>query len=77
MNFQKIVVEENKPKEQPSKLETWLDNTSALERLSISGRTLARWRQKKIISFARIGGKLYYRESDVEALFVKYWQNQL
>jgi predicted site-specific integrase-resolvase len=53
----------------------WLDNQDVLMRMHISGRTLHRWRRKKILPFSRIGNKIYYRESDLQSLLEKNLRN--
>ena len=77
MKPDKTPIKERASRETPlSKLEVWLDSNNVLKRLFITSRTLARWRKKKIIAFTRVGGKFYYREEDVQLLFLKYWENQ-
>jgi hypothetical protein len=48
--------------------ETWIDKQEILMRLHISNRTLQNWRSKGILPFARIGKKIYYKESDIRKL---------
>ncbi len=45
--------------------ETWMDKQAVLNRMHISERTLQNWRKKKLLRFARIGGRIYYRETDL------------
>jgi len=45
--------------------EIWIDKQEILMRLHISTRTLQTWRSKGIIPFARIGKKIFYKESDL------------
>jgi hypothetical protein len=49
----------------------WLDSQDILLSLHISERTLRRWRSKNLLPFSRIGGKIYYRETDLLALLEK------
>ena len=49
----------------------WLDSQDILLSLHISERTLRRWRSKHLLPFSRIGGKIYYRETDLLALLEK------
>jgi hypothetical protein len=46
----------------------WIDKQEILMRLHISSRTLQIWRTGGILLFARIGKKIYYRESDLRNL---------
>lgn len=48
--------------------EIWIDKQEILMRLHISNRTLQTWRSKGIIPFARIGKKIFYKESDLRNL---------
>jgi predicted site-specific integrase-resolvase len=48
--------------------EVWIDKQEILMRLHISNRTLQNWRSKGIIPFARIGKKIFYKESDLRNL---------
>lgn len=43
--------------------EVWLDKQDILTRLHISSRTLQEWRNKKLITYSKIGGKIWYLES--------------
>src|SRR5215510_14580873 len=45
-----------------------LDNADVLQRLKISARTAIRWRKRGILKYTKIGGKIYYRLEDIEAL---------
>ena len=48
--------------------ETWLDNQEVMEILKISPRTLQNLRDSKSLPFSKIGGKIYYKASDVEKI---------
>lgn len=48
--------------------ETWLDNQEVMELLKISPRTLQNLRDSKSLPFSKIGGKIYYKASDVEKI---------
>jgi len=48
--------------------ETWLDNQEVMELLKISLRTLQNLRDSKSLPFSKIGGKIYYKASDVEKI---------
>ena len=44
-----------------------LDNQDMCELLGITKRTLARYRQKKLVTYYMIDGRTYYKSSEVEA----------
>jgi hypothetical protein len=46
----------------------WLDNQEVMQLLKISPRTLQSYRDQGILPFTRLGGKIYYKASDVEAI---------
>jgi phage terminase Nu1 subunit (DNA packaging protein) len=48
--------------------ETWLDNQEVMELLKISPRTLQNLRDSKSLPFSKVGGKIYYKASDVEKI---------
>ena len=48
--------------------ETWLDNQEVMEVLKISPRTLQAMRDSYTLPFSKVGGKIYYKASDVENL---------
>ncbi|MEI7727626.1 MAG: helix-turn-helix domain-containing protein [Bacteroidota bacterium] len=47
--------------------EVWLDIQEACQLLKISKRTLQSYRDNGILSFSQIGGKIYFRASDIES----------
>jgi len=46
-------------------LEDWIDNQDVMQILHISPRTLQTLRSNGMLSFSRIGNKLYYRRQDI------------
>jgi len=46
----------------------WLDNQDIMQMLHISSRTLQRLRKSGMITYSKIGKKIYYRRSDVEQM---------
>lgn len=42
-----------------------LDEADAVQLLKVTKRTLATWRQQGHLKFGKIGGKIYYRLSDI------------
>jgi len=47
--------------------EAWLDIQEVCQLLKISKRTLQSYRDNGILPFSQIGGKIYFRASDIEA----------
>ena len=47
--------------------DTLLDNYDLCRLLGITKRTLARYRQKKLVTYYMIDGRTYYKASEVEA----------
>ncbi|MBT1310241.1 helix-turn-helix domain-containing protein [Phocaeicola dorei] len=47
--------------------DTLLDNYDLCQLLGITKRTLARYRQKKYVTYYMIDGRTYYKASEVEA----------
>jgi excisionase family DNA binding protein len=47
--------------------EVWLDIQEACQLLKISKRTLQSYRDNGILPFSQIGGKIYFRASDIES----------
>jgi len=45
--------------------EVWLDKQDILQRMNISDRTLLKWRRQCLLPYSRVGGKIYYLESDL------------
>jgi len=52
--------------------DTFLDNEEFIALMKISKRTAQSWRDDGIISFSQVGGKIYYRMSDIETLLIKH-----
>ena len=51
----------------------WLSKKEVCEILSISERTLQKYRDNKIIPFTRFGNRIFYKTEDVKAHFVKHF----
>lgn len=49
----------------------FVDNADFIQLMKISKRTAQAWRDDGVISFSQIGGKIYYRMSNVIALLDK------
>ncbi len=48
---------------------TWLNKHEVCKKLMISDRTLQTYRDKGIIPYSRIHGKIYYKAEDIQAYF--------
>lgn len=46
----------------------FLDNQEFIQLMNISKRTAQSWRDEGKIAFSQIGGKIYYRMSDIQTL---------
>ena len=44
----------------------WVDGQYVMGKLLISSRTLLKLRMKGVLPYSRIGGKIYYKRSDIE-----------
>jgi excisionase family DNA binding protein len=53
--------------------ETWLDIQEVCQLLKISKRTLQAYRDNQILGFSQIGGKIYFRASDIEEHLKKHY----
>lgn len=42
------------------------DNADVLQLLKISQRTLANWRASGIITYSKVGGRLFYTQADID-----------
>jgi hypothetical protein len=69
--FKKLFMKDQAPEE------LWIDKQEILMRLHISNRTLQTWRSKGIIPFARIGKKIFYKESDLRNLLNTHMRQDL
>ncbi len=61
-------LQDDKTKKNKKLSETWLDNQDVMEILKTSPRTLQNFRDNGVLPFSKIGGKIYYKASDVEQL---------
>lgn len=66
--FDKIEVRLNRMNRQTAALEgdKLLDNQDMCELLGVTKRTLARYRQKQLVTYYMIDGRTYYKASEVE-----------
>lgn len=52
----------------PNPRDGWIDSADVCRILSISKRTLQTWRNNGKIPYAMLGGKVYFKESDINSL---------
>jgi hypothetical protein len=64
----KFVIEHRKNEDEKDVTEGWVDSYEVCSFLKISTRTLQRLRSSKTVSYSRIGGKNYYKLSEVSRL---------
>jgi hypothetical protein len=50
----------------------FFDNQEFIQIMHISKKTAAIWRLSNVIAFSQVGGKIYYRLSDINALLNKH-----
>ena len=55
----------------PEPRKKWLTSSDVMEILSCSSSTLQNLRMMDIVKFTKIGGKLYYEATHIDALFEK------
>jgi hypothetical protein len=55
--------------------ESYITNEELMKMLDISANTARSWRKKKLLPFAFIGKKCYYRLSDINQLFEESFEN--
>ena len=48
----------------------WVDNQQACIRLSASKRTLQNLRDSGVLSYTKIGGKIFYKPADIERMLL-------
>jgi excisionase family DNA binding protein len=63
----KQAVKDDKGKLKSSVQKEWLTNKEVCEMLSTTLRTMQNYRDKGVISFSKVGSKLYYRKSDIDS----------
>lgn len=51
--------------------DSFLDNQEFLQLMNISKRTAQTWRDEGIVAFSQVGGKIYYRMSDIQVMLDK------
>jgi hypothetical protein len=44
----------------------WIDKQDVMLTLHVSDSTLKRWRRSRVLPFAKVGGKIFYKRADIE-----------
>ncbi len=57
--------------------ETWIDISDTCILLKISKRTLQYYRDNRILPFSQIGGKVYFKVSDIDAFLEEHYVKHL
>ena len=68
--FRQLMYECQQAKRPPE--EVIYDDVDLRNFLKVSKRTTAMWREKGLITFSKLGGKLYYRLSDILSLIKQH-----
>lgn len=63
--------------EQNPLTEKWLDNEEAARLLKVGYRSLQNYRDKGILPFTILGGKVFYKASDIEQVLVNNYQKKV
>ena len=63
------ILENNK---QSNPEQVFFDNHNFMQLMNISKRTAQAWRDTGMIAFSQVGGKMYYRLSDILRMLEKY-----
>lgn len=61
-------IEERVTNNSNSDRDKFVDNQEFIQLMKISKRTAQSWRDEKVIGFAQIGNKIYYKIGDIEDL---------
>jgi hypothetical protein len=67
-NYQELkkqLAEINSKLQQLQPSDSYWDNSDVIQKLKVSERTLATWREKGMIRYSKVGAKIYYREEDI------------
>ncbi|HNW97999.1 MAG TPA: helix-turn-helix domain-containing protein [Bacteroidales bacterium] len=76
-NISEISKRIDKANKQNPLSEVWLDTSDAAMLLKISKRTLQNYRDTGIIGFSQIGGKVYFKASDIEEHLSKHYNKAI
>lgn len=59
-------------KQQSEPENVFFDNQEFIQIMNISKRTAQAWRDSGIIAYSQVGGKVYYRLTDIHSLLEKH-----
>ena len=62
-------------KREGKRLSRWMDNQEVCQQLRISPRTLQTLRDNGIVAYYQLGGKILYKESDIEKMVMSGYRN--
>jgi hypothetical protein len=65
-----LLMLENKQQSDPEQV--FFDNQDFMKLMNISKRTAQSWRDTGMIAFSQVGGKMYYRLSDILKMLERY-----
>ena len=54
----------------------WLDLSDVCQMLNVTKQCLHNWRRSKLIPFSNIGGKYFYKKSDIEDILNKNYKQK-
>ena len=57
-------------------LDEWLDGIAVEDMLNVSTRTLQKYRSSRRLPFLKIGNKIFYKRTDVEAYLEMLYEEQ-
>jgi hypothetical protein len=64
-NIEKLIVEKKQP--------ALFNNVDFIQMMGISKRTAQDWRDKGIIGFSQVSGKIYYRWEDIQEFLKRHY----
>ena len=62
-------------KREGKRLSRWMDNQEVCQQLRISPRTLQTLRDNGMVAYYQLGGKILYKESDIEKMVMSGYRN--
>lgn len=62
-------------KREEKRLSRWMDNQEVCQQLRISPRTLQTLRDNGMVAYYQLGGKILYKESDIEKMVMSGYRN--
>lgn len=56
------------------KVKTWLDAQEVCSLLNITKRTLQSYRDSGVLPYSKVGGKIFFKATDIEEVLMKNYQ---